>query len=282
MAKQIGKTRPRPAGAPSVPTKLNAQNRAPLYHQIFLILRSRILDGEYQPNDYLPGERELEELFNVSRITAVRALNELASQGLVVRERGRGTRVQFVGRGIVARGPSQTNDASFPTTDVGSGDDVEMLQKKGKAQVTLLSFSYLKATAAVAEGLNLNEGDLVQHAVRVWRYKDNKPFNYVLTYVPEDLGRLWSKADMERVPLQRLFAQHGVEIALVQEQVTATLADVMLSHQLEVATGSPILKIRRIAYDGDDRPVEYLIGFYPPDRYHYEVTLPRAAGRRKE
>ena len=60
---------------PQVGARLSTQNRTPLYHQIYLILRSKILDGEYGPGEYLPGERDIEQLFDVSRITAVRALN---------------------------------------------------------------------------------------------------------------------------------------------------------------------------------------------------------------
>ncbi|MEJ0024045.1 MAG: UTRA domain-containing protein [Alphaproteobacteria bacterium] len=108
--------------------------------------------------------------------------------------------------------------------------------------------------------------------------KDNKPFSYLLTYVPEDIGRLWSQANLEKEPLQRLCAKHGIVITLVQEQVTATLADMLLSQRLEVAAGSPILKIRRVAYDAAGRAIEHMTGFYPPDRYHYEVTLPRKGG----
>src|SRR5690606_7863405 len=65
----------------------------PLYHQIFLILRSQILDGRLQPGGLVPGEEELGRQFSVSRITARRALAELAAEGLVTRGRGRGTHV---------------------------------------------------------------------------------------------------------------------------------------------------------------------------------------------
>jgi GntR family transcriptional regulator len=253
---------------------LGNQNRSPLYHQIYLILKSRILDGEYGPGDYLPGERDLEALFQVSRITAVRALNELASEGLVVRERGRGTRVQFVARGIVARGPVET----MPELSGASPRDVvESLYKKGWASVTVYEFKYIKATRPVAEALRLREGDLVQFAERVWR-AEKKPFTYVMTYVPEDIGRQWGRKELEKLPLGTLLEKHGVRVTLVQEQVMATLADMHLSQRLEVSAGSPILKINRIAFDANNRPVEFVTGFYPPDRYQYEVTLPRRSG----
>jgi len=67
----------------------------PLYHQVYLILRNKILTGEYGFGALLPSEQETSETFGVSRITAKRALNDLAGDGLVLRERGRGTKVVF-------------------------------------------------------------------------------------------------------------------------------------------------------------------------------------------
>ena len=259
--------------------QINSHNRAPLYHQIFLILRSRILDGEYGPGAYLPGERELETMFQVSRITAVRALNELAAAGLVVRERGRGTRVQFVGSGIVSRGPMDRDESG----NVLSGTPHEIfnwLHSGGKSKVTVFEFDYIEPPAGVAAALKLQPGQRVQYASRVWRFQ-KLPFNFVNTYVPEDIGQNWTRKDLERIPLGDLLDKHGVQVHLVQERVTATLADTLLSERLDIDLGSPVLKIDRTAFDPEGRPVEHLIGFYPPERYQYEVTLPRqnASGR---
>ena len=58
---------------------------APLYHQIFLQLREEITSGERPLGSRMPTEQELVEQFSVSRITARRALDELAEQGLDTR-----------------------------------------------------------------------------------------------------------------------------------------------------------------------------------------------------
>ena len=84
--------------------QLNASNLderlpTPLYHQIYLLLREKIRSGIVAANATLPGEQELARAFNVSRITVKRALNELASDHLVTRHRGRGTIVS--GQGAV-------------------------------------------------------------------------------------------------------------------------------------------------------------------------------------
>ena len=85
------------------PSLLDAGLPTPLYHQIYLILRDRIRAGVLARNALLPGEQELGRLFNVSRITVKRALNELAADGLISRHRGRGS--------IVTRGPDHAGGA---------------------------------------------------------------------------------------------------------------------------------------------------------------------------
>ncbi|WP_427162909.1 GntR family transcriptional regulator [Klebsiella oxytoca] len=58
----------------------------PLYAQLHDILLEKLRTGAYKKNDVLPTEAEFEELFGVSRITARRALAELAAKGLVKRQ----------------------------------------------------------------------------------------------------------------------------------------------------------------------------------------------------
>jgi GntR family transcriptional regulator len=254
--------------------RLSSQNRAPLYHQIFLILRSKIFDGEYRPGALLPGEREVEEMFSVSRITAVRALNELALAGLVVRERGRGTRVQFVGSGTVTRGPLGGVALPAPIT-AGTIESSVNLPDSGTAEVTVYEFEYVAAPPQIAEALHLPPGTPVQYATRVWRF-DDLPFIHMTDYIPEDIGRHWTRRDLEQQPLRDLLLQR-VKAALVHERITATLADVTRAERLQVSVGSALLKVMRTRTDSKGRPVHYTISFCAPDRYQYEVILPHAA-----
>lgn len=59
--------------------------------QIAEQIRSSILAGEFAPGDKLPPERELAEMFGVSRPSVREALNVLASSGLVMSYQGGGT-----------------------------------------------------------------------------------------------------------------------------------------------------------------------------------------------
>jgi len=57
-------------------------------------IRSSILAGEFSPGDKLPPERELAEMFGVSRPSVREALNLLSSSGLVESYQGGGTVVK--------------------------------------------------------------------------------------------------------------------------------------------------------------------------------------------
>ena len=63
----------------------------PMYEQIQHELMEQIQSGLFQPGDRIPSEKELAERYHVSRITAVKALTELALNGYIYRVQGRGS-----------------------------------------------------------------------------------------------------------------------------------------------------------------------------------------------
>lgn len=61
--------------------------KLPLYHRIENDLKNKIVLGHYKPGDILPSERELIEIYKVSRLTAREAVKRLEMQGLVKKSR---------------------------------------------------------------------------------------------------------------------------------------------------------------------------------------------------
>ena len=232
----------------------------PLYHQIFTVLRDKIYRGEYALGSFLPGEQEIAGFFGVSRITAKRALDEIAAAGLAVREQGRGTRVCIAPRGTSVRGSVEGL--------------LHSLHAKGSSSVRLLDFAYVPAPDDVAERLAIAAGAEVQRAIRIW-HGEAGPFNFLTTFVPGEVGRRWTREDLERKTLISLLEESGVRVERAEERVSATLADDATARALEVQSGSALLKVMRTLYDQQGRPVEYLMALYPPERYQYSVTLGR-------
>jgi GntR family transcriptional regulator len=240
---------------------VDANLPTPLYHQIYNILRGKIFEREYIDGEQFLSEKEVAQAYEVSRITARRALDELANDGLVIRERGRGTKVTY-------NAPSRPLHASV------EGMLENILAMGLETEVSLLEFEYIAPNEQVMEALECSATDLVQHSIRVRRI-DKLPFSYLTTYVPEFVGRTFGSDDLGSTSLLSLLERSGVEVTRAEQIISSTPASPQVARALEVELSSPLLRIRRIVYDQADRPVEFITSLYRPDRYEYRMQLSR-------
>ena len=245
-------------------SRLDPQLGSPLYHQIFVILRNKIHSGEVQPGAFLPSEHDIAAEFGVSRITAKRALNELAGAGLVVRERGRGTKVSDMP-------PRPQIKASVE----GWLENLSVMGRRTRAQV--LDLSYVPAPADVAKALYVEPDTMVQRATRV-RWLGDETLSYLVTHMPEEVGRLFTEEDLSSEPLLDILERNGVVVSSARQIISATVADATVAGALGIHIGAPLLEVRRVVCDQADRPVEYIRVLYRPEHYHYEVVLTRVHG----
>jgi GntR family transcriptional regulator len=140
--------------------------------------------------------------------------------------------------------------------------------------VKVVDVATITASAAVAEALQLRPGDAVQRAVRV-RSTEAGPLSYITTYVPGDVARKFGRRELGKKPILMLLEEAGVKVGRAHQTISARLADAVMAEHLEVAIGTALLAVRRLIYDEDERPVQWLHGFYRPDRYTYELELSR-------
>ena len=63
----------------------------PYYVQMKDAIKQQIENGNWKPGDIVPGEPELCRIFDVSRSVVRQALKEMTYEGLVVRQKGKGT-----------------------------------------------------------------------------------------------------------------------------------------------------------------------------------------------
>ncbi len=237
----------------------------PLYHQIYLILLDKIVSGTYALGSRVPSEHEIEKSFGVSRITARKALDKLAADGLVNRRRGRGT--------IVISRPSLSS-----VTGDAPGLMENLLAMALETDVELLDFAYVRAGPLVAEALDVHFDDIVQRAVRV-RRKTKLAFSYAITHIPEDIGRKFSEKNMKEHPMLTLIERAGHKISHARQALSATLADSTIGPALGVNIGSALLKVTRIVFDANDRAVEHIVVHYRPDLYQLNLNLSRVKAK---
>lgn len=235
----------------------------PLYHRVYAVLRQQIAEGSWEGKAAMPSEHELASSFSVSRITIRRALDRLEKESLISRRRGSGTFARPLGE--VA--PIRQN----------LGGLLENLLEMGlKTKVKVLAFGYVRAPADVAAMLELPAGATVQKAVRV-RSHGGEPFSYLVTWLPEDVGRCFKRGDMAKRPLLALLEQAGYAIARADQVISAKLADDAVARELGVEVGAALLHVRRQVRDPADRVVEYIQALYRPELYEYHMGMRRVS-----
>jgi GntR family transcriptional regulator len=231
-------------------------------HRLYLLLKEQIATGALAAGERLPSEPQLAAQHSISRVTVRRALDGLARDGVIRKLPGSGS--------FVAKPP----DAPTVTGDLT--DMLAHLAAMGRSsRVRLLAFSYVDAPPAVAEALRLPRNARVQHALRV-RLAGDTPFSYLTTYVPEDIGRRYSRRDLSRTALLELLERSGVTADRAGQTITASLAGPDAARALGIEIGAPLLALTRVVFDASGRGVEYLSARYRPDMHCIRMELSRA------
>ncbi|MCQ4769867.1 GntR family transcriptional regulator [Intestinimonas massiliensis] len=119
------------------------ENATPGYMKIQHYVSEKIRSGEYPVGGKIPSETELAEQFSVSRITANKAIKEMALMGLLERVRGRGT--------FVCAHPHLSTSAKAFASAV-------KLDVTGSRHHQLLQFRVMGAYPELAERAKVAEG----------------------------------------------------------------------------------------------------------------------------
>lgn len=245
---------------------LAAPSPLPLYHRLYLLLRERIANGTYRPGHVLPSEAELMTTFGVSRITVQRALNNLASEGLVARARGRGTTVTEEAASLQVGKPIAAGIKGLLVnlSNIGQGTSVKVIH-----------FGYDAASPTVAHALGIKPGTSVQKAIRV-RTLRGEPFSQSVSHVIADVGRSFTREDLEQHNLIDMLQRSRV-IHRVEQSIASCLADDTQAQLLQTQVGAPLLKLTRLFFDENNQPVNFAEIYYHPDRFEFRVTWTRDA-----
>jgi GntR family transcriptional regulator len=238
----------------------------PKYHQIYLVLREQLREGQFA--DGLPPEMALTHQFGAGRVTVRRALEQLATEGLIIRQAGRGTRpTPHPAVGSPSEGVVEGGKASRL-----SGLLEKIVHMSLRTSVKVLEWRTIPAAPDVAQALQLPMSAKVKKGVRR-RSLPEGPLSHITTYVPEDLASRFGRSDLTRKPILRLLEESGVELGRAHQTVSARQADAMVAAELDVAVGTALLAVRRLVFDVNDRPVQWLHGLYRPDRYEYQMEI---------
>lgn len=231
----------------------------PLYHQVYVVLRERIRDGEYDAAEPLPGEHQLAEEFGVSRVTIRRTLNNLELDGLVEKRRGVGT--------FVTPNPAVFRDRYNigGLLQSGSRNDAPTMSKN-------LRMGMIDPPRRVIK--TFGSQDRVFRLERL-RHVNGEPFTLLTAYLPEPVSRRVSRERLKQETVLVAIEDAGFYLARTEQAISARPADERRAELLHQPVGASLIFMTSLFADPDDEPVVLLEAYYRPDMYEYRTTMLR-------
>lgn len=227
--------------------------RLSLHRQIKEALERDITEGTIAADERLPSEAYMMLRFGVSRHVVRQALTELAKEGLIHTERGRGS---------FANPPKQVE----PITTLSSYHRL-MAEKGLQPDIDVVRNRVAKLPASMAERLGMGTQDQAVELVRVARIRNERALLMVSHLPLVACGRL-TEQDMTRVSLyEYLEAECGLRLARAENYIETGFASREQAELLGIAVGAVLLVIEGLVYDQNDRPVELSQVFYRGDRF---------------
>lgn len=229
----------------------------PLYAQIREALRAEV--NRMEPGLSIPPEPELQARFGVSRITLRKAVDELVTEGLLLREQGRGTFVQR---------PKVTHELNRITSWT------DQLLALGQIPRTLhLETEEIEPPNRVAHDLKLSPSETV-FVLRRLRLVYEEPVTLMVNYLPSKLVPDFPRKAPRRESLYETLSQeYGLVATRAVDIVETRSATDEEAKRLRVAAWSPLLCVTRVSHLFDGRPLEVGIAISRGDRYQYRVEL---------
>lgn len=240
---------------------LERGSAVPLYVQLERILHDRIASGEWQPNQRIPSENELNREYGLSRMTVRGVLTKLVSDGLLLRVPGKGTYV--APRKIDAVSPAYRGVR-------------EQLEAMGYATSTrLVSFDLEQPSSGVRERLRLSDGEQIWTIARV-RDVQGEPISLHRSHVPARLAPGLDGHDVVGEQLCVILEDHyDLPMKNVHEDLEAHAVTTTEARHLGMHRGEPALLLQDLVSDARGVPFEYSTIVFRGDklrlRFDYEL-----------
>jgi GntR family transcriptional regulator len=244
-------------------TRLQRSCGIPLYYQIFAFLRDNIIAGIIPTDTILPTEEELSDRFDVGRVTARRAVQELVGIGLVERRPRVGTRVIY---NPVATQGQEGKDAS------------NMLVTLDGETVRMIDYAIVEAAPNIASIMQLEPGQKIVRARRM-RVFEGEPVALIDSILPERFAVHVPRDKLLRSHLHDLLSKAGLSCLRFEQSISSVAATPDLASMLKVDPRSPILCVERLIRSKDEGPVALTTTQFRADRVRLEFDSDGDFGR---
>ncbi|ETA79512.1 GntR family transcriptional regulator [Youngiibacter fragilis] len=234
---------------------------APKYFVVKKKLIEMINSEAFSDSGMIPSERELMKMFNVSRITAKRAVDDLVGEGYLFRVQGKGTFIR-------------EEEAKHDLISIMSC--TEDIVKMGMVPTRkLISQEVIEADKRRQKRLHLVAGDKVLMLKRVY-YADGMPVNYTIAYLPIKIFPGIEEYDFSKESIYNILeSKYNVKITSATRTLEAVLVTDEVAELLELDQKEPVILFRAITLgivNGREIPIETFKSYYRSDRFKFYIN----------
>ena len=240
--------------------KLDKSVPIPLYYQLKTLLLEEIKSNAYPVDSMIPTEKEISEMFEISRTTVRQAITELVREGWLYRVKSKGT---FVAQRKIQQDFIRRLE-SFN----------EQIERTGRRPGTeLLALEVVEMPERAAEAFGAAPGEKVVYLHRK-RSADDEPLVTVETYLPYPKCAFLMQHNMAKESMYNVLAEREeTRICRVSRILEAVAANAQDARLLNIRTGKPVHLFHTVGYNQYDQPIEFSIARYRGDRNRFEVDL---------
>ncbi|KAF0226248.1 MAG: GntR family transcriptional regulator [Erysipelotrichaceae bacterium] len=220
------------------------------YQKVIIGLTSDIETGKLKPNQQLPSENDLSEIYSVSRITVRKALSELVLSRIITKSQGRST---IVNNQIIDKKLNEV--VSFTKSS---------LLRNEQPSTRVILVQLVDPSVYIAKMLNIDISDKVWQIKRV-RYTNDFPLIYEESFWISKLIGPVTKQIAEGSMFSYIKTL-GIMPKEAKQDLDAVVADEELAKELEVHVGFPLLRSTMIIMDSKHVAFEISFSYHRTDR----------------
>ena len=228
-----------------------------MYLQLADLMRSRIERGQWPHGHRLPSLETLMGEFGVARVTVRQAIGQLARQGLLSPQRGRGT--------FVTGEPERKRIINVVTTL----DELARVYEDTQPRIVNIDESVTEAPLTLAEGTPAARYTYMRRI----HVRDGRPYCVIDIYLDERIFRLAPAKFRARTVIPLLTSMPAVDIHSAHQVLTIATADLEVARYLEVPVNAPVAEVRRIFKDRQGTVIYLADVTYRGDAIRLEMDL---------
>lgn len=229
------------------------------YEAIANEIRKRIVKGTYPIESLIPDQISLAKEFGVSRMTMKKALDILAMEGLIYRQRGSGTFVMKTA--LLNQQDSAVNEYEGLTKQLS----------REKVTSKVIQFNVEFPSEEMMKHLMIKKNQPVYNLIRL-RIVNDKPYVLEHTYMPTDLVVGLTEEILEQSIYRYIHEELGLYFGGAFRKIHADKSSKYDQEYLDCKVDDPILEVEQVIYLKDGRPLEYSRSRYRYDTLSYTIS----------